>query len=131
MSFHPLSPVFFEFSTEYTIPSGPTTKPLWTCCLGVSTTLGNEPFDAYLRQLRVRPVQMPTWTEMTMGANPTDFERMFPDWPMPRVSPGGRVEVGAIGGTWEVFDERGHYLGTRAPGGTESTSGGLIQRLMA
>src|SRR5262249_8986402 len=28
--FHPSSPVFLEFSTEYTTPSGPTTNPLCT-----------------------------------------------------------------------------------------------------
>jgi hypothetical protein len=49
-----------------------------------------------------------------MSPHPTDFERMFPDWPMPMVSPGGRIEVGAIGGAWQVFDEYGNYLGTRA-----------------
>ena len=66
-----------------------------------------------------------------MGPNPTDFENMFPDWPMPRISPGGRIEVGAIGGTWQVFDERGNFLGTHAPGDPEWNSQGLLQRLRA
>ncbi|BBZ37452.1 hypothetical protein MCNS_05150 [Mycobacterium conspicuum] len=66
-----------------------------------------------------------------MAANPTDYERMFPDWPMPRVSPGGRIEVGAIGGTWEVFDDRGNHLGTRAPGDPEPTGEHVVQRLRA
>ena len=65
-----------------------------------------------------------------MRANPTDFERMFPDWPMPRVSPGGRIEVGAIGGRWRVFDERGNHLGTRAPGDPEPASEDLVHRLV-
>ena len=66
-----------------------------------------------------------------MGANPTDFARMFPYWPMPRISPGGRIEMGAIGGTWQVFDEHGNYLGTRAPGDAESTGEGVFERLRA
>jgi hypothetical protein len=58
-----------------------------------------------------------------MRPNPTDFERMFPDWPMPRITPGGRIEVGAIGGTWQVFDDRGNYLWTRPPGSPEPSRG--------
>lgn len=65
-----------------------------------------------------------------MEANPTDFERMFPDWPMPRVSPGGRIEVGAIGGTWHVFDERGNFLGTRALSDAEPAGEDMVQPLV-
>ena len=40
MSFHPLSPVFLEFSTEYTMPSGPTTRPLCTSYSDAGAALG-------------------------------------------------------------------------------------------
>jgi hypothetical protein len=69
--------------------------------------------------------------EMTMAANPTDFERMFPDWPMPRISSGGRIEVGALGGIWQVFDEHGNYLGACVPGDPEFASNTVVQRLLA
>jgi hypothetical protein len=59
--------------------------------------------------------------ETMMRPNPTDFERMFPDWPMPRISSGGRIEVGTIGGSWHIFDECGNSLGTRAPVDPESS----------